>query len=135
MEARWNCVKSSITLNGYFSLTNDELVHSAKYAWRNSSKCIGRMHWKSLVVKDCRDCSSLDEMFKRICEHIIESSNNGRNIPMISIFPQKLPGKPDPFRIWNPTVIMYAGYQDPDNIENVVGNRSNIEFTQVLNSR
>ena len=49
-------------------------------------------------------------MFKEICIHIKESSNNGIIIPMISVFPERQPNGKDIVRIWNGQLISYAGF-------------------------
>lgn len=34
--------------------TKEELTYGAKVAWRNSTRCIGRIFWESLRVRDLR---------------------------------------------------------------------------------
>ena len=46
----------------------------------------------------------------------------------ITIFPQRTDGKHD-YRIWNPQLINYAGYVEPDGT--VLGDPARIEFTDV----
>lgn len=46
----------------------------------------------------------------------------------ITIFPQRTDGKHD-YRIWNPQLIGYAGYQEPDGT--VIGDPARVEFTEV----
>ena len=70
-------------------------------------------------------------MFEEICAHIKESSNNGIIIPMITVFPERKPSGKDPVRVWNPQLIAYAGYAS-ENSKNVVGDRGNLQFTQVF---
>ena len=70
-------------------------------------------------------------MFEEICAHIKESSNNGIIIPMITVFPERKPSGKDPVRVWNPQLIAYAGYAS-ENSRNVVGDRGNLQFTQVF---
>ena len=36
--------------NGSYSLLEKELVFAAKTAWRNASRCIGRIQWNNLKV-------------------------------------------------------------------------------------
>lgn len=46
----------------------------------------------------------------------------------ITIFPQRTDGKHD-FRVWNPQILSYAGYRNPDG--SVTGDPISIEFTEV----
>ncbi len=77
-----------------------------------------------------RNITSVDEMFKEICVHIKESSNNGIIVPTISIFPPRKFGKPDSFRIWNPQLFQFAGYDADDG--SWIGDKANIGFTKVF---
>ena len=97
------------------------------------TRCIGKIWWETLALRDCRHVKSVGELFETICQHLKESTNNGKIKPTISIFPQRMPGEPDQFRIWNSNVLMYAGYLDPNNTGSFIGNKSNVEFTQVSN--
>lgn len=46
----------------------------------------------------------------------------------ITIFPQRTDGKHD-YRIWNPQLISYAGYIQPDG--SILGDPAKVEFTEV----
>ena len=133
MSQRWSEVESSIKKNKHFKMTTEELLHAVKYAWRNATRCIGKIWWETLALRDCRHVKSVDEMFEMICQHLNGSTNNGKIKPTISVFPQRMPGESDQFRIWNSNVLMYAGYLDPNDTGSVIGNKSNVEFTQVSN--
>lgn len=49
-ETRWKQVRQSIESTGHYQLTETELIYGAKLAWRNSSRCIGRIQWSKLQV-------------------------------------------------------------------------------------
>ena len=106
------------------------MTFGARTAWRNSARCSGRSQWQSLMLRDCRNVTTIDQMFVQICQHIKESSNNGIIIPMISVFPPRKNGR-DPIRIWNPQMISYAGYAT-DDPKVFIGDRANASFTQVI---
>lgn len=53
-SARWTEVRSQIRNSGAYSLNTEELAYGAKVAWRNSTRCVGRLGWDSLTVRDCR---------------------------------------------------------------------------------
>ncbi|CAB3366830.1 Hypothetical predicted protein [Cloeon dipterum] len=47
-QSRWAQVCKEVDESGTYQLTNTELVYGAKLAWRNSSRCIGRIQWSKL---------------------------------------------------------------------------------------
>ena len=49
----------------------------AKEAWRNSVRCIGRLHWKSLKVNDARSLNTSDEIYEALLHHIETATNGG----------------------------------------------------------
>ncbi|CAH2240441.1 jg2130 [Pararge aegeria aegeria] len=49
-EARWKTVQEEVVKTGTYQLTTTELVFGAKLAWRNASRCIGRIQWSKLQV-------------------------------------------------------------------------------------
>ncbi|XP_069769355.1 nitric oxide synthase 1-like [Narcine bancroftii] len=103
-------------------------MFGAKLAWRNAARCVGRIQWTRLQLFDARDCSSVEEMFTHICNHIKYSTNKGNIRSAITIFPQRVAGRGD-FRIWNSQFIRYAGFQQEDG--SVLGDKANLEFTEV----
>ncbi len=108
-------VRDQIETLGTYWHTRHELVHGARMAWRNSSRCIGRVYWRSLVVLDRRSTGTHKEIFENLVSHLKKATGEGRQRgrlrPMISIFGQALPGRPLT-RLWNDQLIRYAGYDD-----------------------
>ena len=87
-------------------LTSQELEWGARLAWRNSARCIGRLTWSGLQVRDLRGLDSQEAVFQACLEHILTSTNGGRIIPTISVFARRGP------RILNSQLIRYA--DDPE---------------------
>jgi len=56
-DRRWLQIEDELERTGTYWQSAEELEYGAKVAWRNSTRCIGRLHWKSLVVRDCRRAS------------------------------------------------------------------------------
>src|SRR5690349_8119191 len=54
VEARLREVHHEIVRTGTYMHTPAELTFGARVAWRNASRCIGRLYWRSLVVLDRR---------------------------------------------------------------------------------
>ncbi len=122
-------VEAELERNGTYWHTAEELVYGARVAWRNSTRCIGRLHWKSLTVRDLRHLSTAEDIFEAIVEHLRLATNEGKIRPMMSVFAPQVPGAPG-IRIWNPQVIRYAGYPRHDG--EVVGDPSHLELTEVI---
>ena len=108
-------------------LTREELEYGAKVAWRNSTRCIGRLAWANLVVRDLRHLNTPEQVFAALVDHIKLSTNGGRIVPMISVFASVSVEKLR-VRIWNRQLIGYAGYRQADG--SVLGDPINLDFTQ-----
>ncbi|KAM3096778.1 nitric oxide synthase oxygenase [Phormidesmis sp. 146-35] len=108
--------------------TEAELNYGAKVAWRNSSRCIGRIFWQSFKVRDLRHLTTATEIFEAIVEHLQLSTNGGNIQSTISIFAPSQPGQAG-IRIWNPQLIRYAGYRNADG--KVVGDPAQVELTEI----
>ncbi len=108
--------------------TEEELNYGAKVAWRNSSRCIGRIFWESLIIRDLRHLTSAASIFDAIVEHLQLATNGGNIRSTISIFAPDLPGQPG-IRIWNPQLIRYAGYLQPNGT--IIGDPAQTELTEI----
>ncbi|KAL4714040.1 hypothetical protein ACJJTC_008394 [Scirpophaga incertulas] len=126
--ARLEEVNIELKEKGTYQLKTSELVFGAKLAWRNASRCIGRIQWKKLQIFDCREVTTASGMFEALCNHIKYATNKGNIRSAITIFPQRTDSKHD-YRIWNPQLISYAGYAQPDG--SVLGDPAKAEFTEV----
>ena len=108
--------------------TEEELIYGAKVAWRNSTRCIGRIFWETLSVWDLRHLTTAEAIFVAIVEHIQYATNGGNIRATISIFAPDSPGQPG-IRIWNPQLIRYAGYRQTDGT--IVGDPAQLELTEL----
>ncbi|WP_344172010.1 nitric oxide synthase oxygenase [Kribbella lupini] len=106
-------VMREIDLTGTYWHTPEELAFGARVAWRNNARCIGRLYWRSLQVRDLRTVGDAASVAAHCFDHLRAAHNGGKIRPMISIFAPETPGKPAP-RIWNEQLIRYAGYDQPD---------------------
>ncbi|MBB3110717.1 nitric-oxide synthase [Paenibacillus phyllosphaerae] len=130
-NARVRAVQASIVLAGTYTHTTEELVHGAKMAWRNSTRCIGRLFWETMHVFDERLAATEEEMAQAIERHIAYATNGGKIRPAITIFPQEEAGGKGP-RIWNAQLIRYAGYAQPDG--SIVGDPISAKLTAYCQS-
>jgi len=129
---RLAAVLREIDETGTYRHTSEELAFGARVAWRNNSRCIGRLYWRSLHVRDLRTVSDAAGVAAHCVEHLRASDNGGKIRPMISVFAPDTPTRPGP-RIWNEQLIRYAGYEQPDG--RVVGDPRYCAFTSSLIER
>src|SRR5947209_7181982 len=122
-------MQAEIERTGTYWHTYEELAYGAKVAWRNNTRCIGRLHWKSLAVRDMRHLETAEEIFTALVEHLRLATNGGKIRSMITIFAPADPGRPS-IRIWNSQLIRYAGYHQPDG--SVVGDPLHADLTDVI---
>jgi len=114
--------------SGTYWQTEDELIYGAKVAWRNSTRCIGRIFWESLRVRDLRHLTTAEEIFAALVDHIQQATNGGNIRSTISIFAPGSPGQPG-IRIWNPLLIRYAGYRQANGA--IMGDPAQAELTEL----
>ncbi|HKS99539.1 MAG TPA: nitric oxide synthase oxygenase [Rugosimonospora sp.] len=135
-------VRAEIGETGTYVHTRHELTFGAQVAWRNASRCIGRLYWRSLLVLDRRGRRTGDEIFDDLVTHLhvagggqpadadgphqVSRRRPGQIRPVISVFDQARPGRRFA-RVWNDQLIRYAGY--PTATGEVVGDPRATDFT------
>ena len=125
---RMRQVRRDIAAEGIYWHTAAELTFAARVAWRNSSRCIGRLYWRSLRVRDRRQVSSAAGVAAECFAHLRAATNGGRIRPLITVFSPDQPGRPGP-RILSPQLVRYAGYAGVG--EHVVGDPASVEITRL----
>ena len=93
VEARLAEVHAEIAATGTYRHTTAELTFGARVAWRNSSRCIGRLYWRSLKVRDQREVSAPADVAAECVEHLRVATNKGKIRPVITIFAPAEPAK------------------------------------------
>ncbi|MCX5207048.1 nitric oxide synthase oxygenase [Streptomyces sp. NBC_00237] len=125
---RLAAVHAEIDATGTYRHTPGELAFGARVAWRNSNRCIGRLYWNSLRVRDRRHISDADTVARECVEHLEEAGNGGRIRPLITVFAPDTPARPGP-RVWNEQLIRYAGYTAAGG--EIVGDPRNTGLTEL----
>jgi nitric-oxide synthase, bacterial len=125
-DRRLREVRREIEAMGTYWHTPDELTFGARVAWRNSSRCIGRLYWRSLRVRDRREITAGADIAAESVAHLREATNGGRIRPVITVFAPDAPYWPGP-RILNSQLIRYAGYQTAGGA--VIGDSANLDIT------
>lgn len=120
-------IRRDIAERGEYEHTADELRHGARMAWRNSNRCIGRLFWESLDVRDARGAETEEQIAEMLLDHIETATNGGLIRPLITVFrPSADPGRQ--VRIRNYQLIRYAGYETENGI---VGDPDSVAFTNL----
>ncbi len=126
---RFAHVQAEIAQTGTYWHTYDELAYGAKVAWRNNTRCIGRLHWKTLEVRDMRHLETAQEIFEALVEHLRFATNGGKIRSTITVFAPQAPGQPG-IHLWNPQLIRYAGYRQSDG--SIIGDPLHAELTAMI---
>jgi nitric-oxide synthase len=129
VEPRLALMHAEVAATGSYRHTTAELAFGARVAWRNSARCIGRLYWRSLQVRDLRHVRRATDIAAECAEHLRVATNGGKVRPVISVFAPDAVGEPGP-RIWNEQLIRYAGYRNADGT--VLGDPRYVEFTSVV---
>ncbi|SDH36515.1 nitric-oxide synthase [Lentzea fradiae] len=128
VEARLAEVHAEIAATGTYRHTPEELAFGARVAWRNSSRCIGRLYWRSLKVRDLREVSAPADVARECVEHLRVATNHGKIRPVITVFAPAEPGTHAPV-IHNEQIIRYAAYRGADG--GVLGDARNLALTEL----
>jgi nitric-oxide synthase len=112
-DRRLRQVRREVEATGTYRHTPAELTFGARVAWRNSARCIGRLYWHSLRVRDRREVTAAPDIAAESVLHLREATNGGKVRPVITVFAPDAPGRPGP-RILNSELVRYAGHQAAD---------------------
>lgn len=86
-----------------FVPTSAELTFAGRVAWRNSVRCIGRLFWPALGVRDLRHLSDPDQIFDALVQHLQDAFAVGHIQPLMTVLGGGV-------RVINLQLICYAGY-------------------------
>ncbi|MFE9389388.1 nitric oxide synthase oxygenase [Streptomyces sp. NPDC006784] len=121
-------IRAEVDATGTYTHTRAELAFGARVAWRNSNRCIGRLYWRSLRVRDRRATRDAADIAAESVKHLTEAGGGGRIRPTITVFAPDGPDTPGP-RFHNEQLIRYAGYRQPDGT--VLGDPMNTGLTEL----
>jgi nitric-oxide synthase, bacterial len=128
-DGRMRQVRREINAAGTYRHSRSELEYGARVAWRNSARCIGRLYWNSLRVRDRRGVSAASDVAAEAIAHLREATNGGRIRPMITVFAPDVPGLPGP-RILSSQLVRYAGHADACD-GGIIGDPANADLTRL----
>ncbi|MCC3422471.1 MAG: nitric oxide synthase oxygenase [Microcoleus sp. PH2017_01_SCD_O_A] len=127
---RWVEIQEEVKATGTYTHTYEELAYGAQLSWRNASKCIARIQWNNMVVRDRRYVTNPDEMFRELEEHLRYATNGGNIQITMTVFRPKQPKERWGPRIWNSQLIRYAAYEQPNG--SIMGDGANFELTAAI---
>ncbi len=127
LEDRRDSCRRALASGHPAPLSTAELTWAARIAWRNHARCIGRLYWESLKVRDCRDVTRAQDMFESLVEHLQLATNGGNIRSVITIFAPAQANAKAP-RIWNHQLCGYAGYREASG--RVLGDPANVRITE-----
>ena len=129
-DSRWGEIQREIYARGTYTQTYEELAYGAQVAWRNSAKCIARIAWRNMIVRDLRHVTDPDEMFRECIEHVRMGTNGGNLQIVMNVFRPKKPGERWGPRVWNSQYLRFAAYENPDGT--ILGDPSNLGLTKAI---
>ncbi|WP_141566466.1 nitric oxide synthase oxygenase [Pseudonocardia sp. N23] len=129
LAQRMSVVLDEIAATGTYRHTGEELAFGARAAWRNSARCIGRLYWRTLQVRDRRHLTAPGDVAAECVEHLRDATRGGRIRSSITVFAPDVPERPGP-RIHNEQLIRYAGHRLPDG--SVRGDPRTADFTDLV---
>lgn len=128
LERRRAACRAELEAGRPAPLSSDELRHAARVGWRNHARCIGRLHWRGLEVRDHRHLDDADQIAASLREHLALAQNDGAVRPVMTVFaPPETAGGPAP-RMLNHQLCAYAGYRSADGT--VLGDPKNVALTE-----
>jgi sulfite reductase alpha subunit-like flavoprotein/hemoglobin-like flavoprotein len=129
-ERRWKEIKAEVKATGTYTHNYEELAYGTQVAWRNASKCVGRIAWNNMVVRDRRHISDPDEMFRELQEHAQFAANGGNLQITMTVFRPRQPKERWGPRVWNSQLFRYAAYKQPDG--SILGDPANLDLTNAI---
>lgn len=112
---------------GTYTHTPQELEFGARVAWRNHARCIGRLYWRSLELRDRREMTDPDAIAEDIATHMRHALNGGRVRSVITIYAPATP-RSLPAHVGAGQITRYAGHLQRNGV--VIGDRANVEATR-----
>lgn len=127
-EKRLNEIRNELDSGNCWPMNFPELEHGARVAWRNNARCIGRLFWSSLLVRDRRELTDPAKIADDLQEHVRLATNSGKIQSLVTVYaPADSNGAQ--VRIWNHQLFGYAGYgKQPDG--SYLGDPKNESFTK-----
>ncbi len=126
LRRRLRRVRAEIERTGTYVHTEAEVAFGARVAWRNAARCVGRLYWHGLHVRDRRAVHTPAAVADECAAHLRAATRGGRIRSTITVFAPDRPGRPGP-RIVNDQLVRYAGHRMPTG--GIRGDRGQVALT------
>lgn len=130
-ESRKREIDKDLRKFGFYRHTSEELAFGARIAWRNHARCIGRLHWRSLEVFDCRHVTDPTDIMSHTLAQMDHAWNDGKIRSTISVF-APVEGDTLPPYFENRQITQYACYLGSDG--KTLGDPLHYEYTRTVQS-
>ncbi len=128
LAERRAAIREAVTRGLPAPLSTEELRQAGRIGWRNHARCIGRLHWRSLELRDHRHLDDAEQIAASLREHLELAQNDGAVRSFLTVFaPPERVGGPAP-RIHNHQLCAYAGYRSADGA--ILGDPKNLALTE-----
>jgi len=129
--ARWQQVEADFAATGRVAHTAEELAFAARLAWRNSTRCVGRLYWEGLAAARLPPRPPHGEVpcWTAIWGHIEWRLTAAACVPSSTVFPPRESRWRGP-RVWSPQLFRYDG-RLPRRRRRVLAIRQRPELTDV----
>eukprot|EP00980_Cylindrotheca_fusiformis_P003855 scaffold858_cov123-Cylindrotheca_fusiformis.AAC.31 len=131
LERRLVNIEEEVQRSGTYIQTTEELEVGARLAWRNASKCVGRIAWNTLVIRDCRHISDPNKMCDEMRNHLLEATAGTNIQSVMTVFKPQEPSEVFGTRFWSSQLVRYAAYKNMFTGE-VIGDPANLALTEYL---
>jgi nitric oxide synthase oxygenase domain/subunit len=133
-EHRMGEVEQEIVATRTYTQTSKEIELGGRLAWRNSTKCIGRITWNTLQVRDCRHITDSDMIFEHVEEHLRIATAGSKIESVMTCFQPLKPGESIGPRFWSSQCVRYAGYRNAMSGQ-ILGDSANVGLTEYLEAK
>ena len=109
LKRRMLKIEQEIASSGTYTQTAEEIEIGGRLAWRNSAKCIGRISWNTLKIRDCRHLTSPEDIFWQLNEHLKEATAGTNIQSVMTVFAPQKHNETLGTRFWSSQIVRYAG--------------------------
>jgi len=88
---------------------------------------VGRISWNTLMVRDRRHVTNLNQVFAECLEHQRLATADGSLESVMTVFAPRQPGTRMGTRFWIPQLVRFASYEQDDGT--LIGDRANKAYT------
>ena len=121
--------RAEIAETGTYDAHEEELTVGARLAWRHNTRCIGKLYWRGLTVRDFRDVTDAAGDRRRAAWTTRSScTTRAGSSPRSPIFAPDRPGQQAAI-VRNSQLISYAGHRQADGT--IVGDPNTAALTDV----